>query len=516
MAQKLRVLIVEDYERDAALLVRELQRGGYELTFERVETPQAMNAALANQVWDIVISDFAMPHFSAQGALALVRERQMDLPFIIVSGTVGEEAAVEAMRAGAHDFMPKGQFSRLLPAIEREMREAAGRVERRAIEGQLRRAQRMEAIGHLTGGIAHDFNNLLAVIIGNVDALLDLVRESPDLTEFANEVLKSAMHGADLTRRLLAFARQQPLSPEVVDLNERLPAIVTMLRRTLGESIHVSATLFEDLWLTLIDPSQVEDALLNLAINSRDAMPNGGALTIETANAYLDDHYALLHAEVIPGEYVALSVTDTGDGMSAEIIERAIEPFFTTKEPGKGTGLGLSMVYGFAKQSGGHLSIYSELGVGTTIRLYLPRHRGQISTRQSPSTHEVPMPSGGESILLVDDNAPLRRIAIRWLTGLGYKVRDAASGHAALAILEGGERFDLLFTDIGLPNGISGIELAGLAKQIQPALKILYTTGYAKVQTWNGDPSDEPHHLLRKPYRAMELAAKLRKALDDD
>ena len=351
MAQKLRVLIVEDNERDAALLVRELQRGGYELVYTRVETAEAMSAALTNQVWDLVVSDFAMPRFSAQGALAVVRELQMDLPFILVSGTVGEEVAVEAMRAGAHDFMPKGHFTRLLPAIERELREAAGRAERRTIESQLRRAQRMEAIGLLTGGIAHDFNNLLGVIIGNVEALLDAVRPSPDKVELAEEILNGATRGADLTRRLLAFARQQPLSPRVVDLNERLPGIVAMLQRTLGESILVSARLAEGLWPTRIDPSQVEDALLNLAINARDAMPNGGALTIETANAQLDEHYAVLHVDAMPGEYVALSATDTGGGMSAEIIEHAIEPFFTTKEQGKGTGLGLSMVYGFAKQS---------------------------------------------------------------------------------------------------------------------------------------------------------------------
>jgi signal transduction histidine kinase len=515
MAQKLRVLIVEDNERDAALLVRELQRGGYELTYRRVETKEGMSAALVNEAWDLVVSDFAMPRFSAPAALALVRERQLDLPVIIVSGTVGEEVAVEAMRAGAHDFMPKGQFSRLLPAIEREMREAAGRVERRTIESQLRRAQRMEAIGHLTGGIAHDFNNLLGVIIGNVEALLESVRANPDQVELAEEVLKGAGRGADLTHRLLAFARQQPLSPRVVDLNERLPAILAMLRRTLGESIHVSATLAEGLWPTRIDPSQIEDALLNLAINARDAMPNGGGLTIETMNAQLDEHYALLHSDAVSGDYVALSVTDTGVGMSPEIVEHALEPFFTTKEQGKGTGLGLSMVYGFSKQSGGHLSIYSEVGVGTTVRLYLPRDRSGAANVEAQPARVDALPTGGESILLVDDNVGLRRIAIRRLTSLGYKVREADSGPAALAILKSGERFDLLFTDIGLPNGISGTELADLAQQIQPPLKVLFTTGYAKVQTWNGDPSYETKHLLRKPYRGAELASRIREALDD-
>ena len=398
MGQKLRVLIVEDNERDAALLVRELQRGGYDLTFERVDTADAMNAAFESQSWDLVVSDFSMPRFSAQAALALVKARELDLPFIIVSGTVGEEVAVDAMRAGAHDFMPKGKFVRLLPAIKRELQDAAGRAERKAIENQLRHAQRMESIGHLTGGIAHDFNNLLGVIIGNIDMLLESMKGDADQTELANAALSSALRGGELTRRLLAYARQQPLSARVVDLTERLPDILVMLRRTLGESIQIRTTLADGLWLTRVDPSQIEDALLNLAINARDAMPGGGDLTIETANAQLDEHYALLPADIAPGDYVVLSVTDTGSGMPAEVIERAIDPFFTTKERGKGTGLGLSMVYGFSKQSGGHLNIYSEVGVGTTVRLYLPRVQGAAPDLEDKPAPSRELPQGGDHL----------------------------------------------------------------------------------------------------------------------
>jgi signal transduction histidine kinase len=513
MATPIKVLIVEDNEDDAELLLRALRRGGYEPEYERVETPEAMKAAL-EQPWDAVVSDWAMPHFSAEAALRVLQESGHDLPFIIVSGTVGEEAAVAAMLAGAHDFMAKGRTARLIPAIQREMREATGRAERRAIERQLRHTQKMEAMGQLTGGIAHDFNNLLGVIVANADLLLDTVRGNPQQVELANEILASALHGADLTHRLLAFARQQPLSSELIALNEQLPRLITILTRTLGETIAISTVWGADLWETRVDPSQIQDALLNLAINARDAMPAGGTLTIETANAVLDEHYAALHPDVSAGEYVLLSITDTGSGMSPEILERVLEPFFTTKEIGKGTGLGLSMVYGFVKQSGGHLSIYSELGVGTTVRLYLPRARGEaVPDAIAEQPAEAPAVTG-EAILLVDDNAALRRVTLRRLSALGYSIEEAEDGPSALALLDAGKHFDLLFTDIGLPGGLNGYELADEARRRQPGLKVLFTTGYGG----NGG-SAHPHavtHLLRKPYRSDELAAKLRAALADN
>jgi signal transduction histidine kinase len=515
MGQKLRVLIVEDNERDAALLIRELKRGGYDLAFERVETPEAMAAAIEQQVWDLVISDYAMPRFGAPAALAMVRKAGLDLPFIIVSGTVGEDVAVEAMRAGACDFMSKGEFTRLLPAIDRELREAALRADHRAIENHLRQAQKVEAIGQLTGGIAHDFNNLLGVIVGNLDMLLETLKTDAARAEMASGALNAALRGAELTKRLLAVARQQPLSARVIDLNERLPGMIAMLRRTLGEDIHISASLADGLWPARADPSQVEDTLLNLAINARDAMPNGGALSIETANVALDERYVATHTEAMPGDYVMLSVTDTGVGMPPEVIERATEPFYTTKPPGKGTGLGLSMIYGFAKQSDGHLGIYSEVGVGTTVKLYLPRAQSIDAGSDSDSPGGAELEPGGESIAVVDDNPELRKVAVRRLTSLGYKCREAENGPTALMLFESGERFDLLFTDIGLPDGISGYELAKLAQQRQPWLKVLFTTGYAKVQKRKGDEAQEAVPMLRKPYRGKELAEKVRTVLDE-
>jgi signal transduction histidine kinase len=514
MPKSLRVLLVEDSGHDAALVLRELRRGGYALTAERVDTPEAMTAALAAQHWDVVISDFSMPRFSAQAALAVMQKAGQELPFIIVSGTVGEEAAVEAMRAGAQDFMPKGMFHRLIPAIERGLRDAALRRERKAMEQQLLHALKMEAIGQLTGGIAHDFNNLLGIIVGNIELLLESAEGNDNVTELATTVLNTALRGAQLTHRLLAFARQQPLDPQVIELNAPLPSIVDMLRRTLGAHIHISTLLADDLWLTRADPSRIEDTLINLAINARDAMPDGGAITIETANVELDEHYAALNAGLQPGQYVRLSVTDDGVGMSPDVVARATEPFFTTKRQGKGTGLGLAMIYGFAKQSGGHLKIYSEPGHGTTVRLYLPR-AADASAAAPPAPAAPELPRGrGERILLVDDNHDLRRVAELQLDELGYRVRSADSGAVALSIIDAGAVFDLLLTDIGMPDGMSGYELAEAARRRQPGLKILFTTGYAKVQGTRkaADPPAGP--MLRKPYRKQDLAKLLRATLD--
>jgi signal transduction histidine kinase len=512
MTTPLRILVVEDSENDAELLLRELRHGGFDPSSVRVETPEAMQAAL-EEPWDVVISDWAMPHFSARQALSVLQESGRDLPFLIVSGTVGEEAAVAALHSGAHDFMSKGRLARLIPAIEREMREAAVRAERQVIEGRLRQMQKMEAMGQLTGGIAHDFNNLLGIIIGSSELLLETLESGGQQAELANDILASAVHGADLTHRLLAFARQQPLAARVVELNGQLPRIVAILQRTLGEAISITMKLGELLWETRVDPSQVEDALLNLAINARDAMPDGGTLTIETANVQLDTHYAALHPEVTPGDYVMLALTDTGTGMPPEIVERAMEPFFSTKEPGKGTGLGLAMIYGFAKQSGGHLSIYSEVGVGTTIRLYLPRARNGDDNDAAVAEPGALPATGAEAILLVDDNAPLRRVTQRRLASLGYRTVDVEDGAAALALLDAGQRFDLLFTDIGLSGGMNGFALAAAARQRQPGLRVLLTTGYGAPQEHHGNyaPSSDP--VLRKPYRNDELAAKLRAAL---
>jgi CheY-like chemotaxis protein len=353
--------------------------------------------------------------------------------------------------------------------------------------------------------------------VANTELLLEDIqgkRELAGLAELANEVLSSALRGADLTHRLLAVARRQPLSPSRIDLNEKLPAIVAMLQRTLGETIHVVASMGDGLWPVQIDPSQGEDALLNLAINARDAMPAGGTLMIETANVMLDEHYAAQHPGVVPGEYAVLSVTDTGVGMPPEIVERAIEPFFTTKGEGKGTGLGLAMVYGFVKQSNGHFYIYSQVGVGTTIKLYLPRADSEGAGTGQAEADQTAVASGHERLLVVDDNPALLKVATRQLSQLGYDIETAESGPAALELLKSGRRFSLLFTDLGLPDGMSGYDLAELAKQHQPWIKVLFTTGYARVERPQDDSRLATDPVLRKPYRGKELAAQVRALLD--
>jgi PAS domain S-box-containing protein len=381
----------------------------------------------------------------------------------------------------------------------------------RELDEVLRQAQRMEAVGQLSGGLAHDFNNLLGVIIGNIECLLDTMVDDPERAELAREVLDSALGGAELTRRLLAFGRRQALSPQRIDLSMQVARHVSMLSRTLGAGIQVETVFADDLWPTRADPSQLGDALLNLAINARDAMPHGGVLTIETHNDRVFEEDAALAQELVPGDYVVLAVSDTGLGMSPEVRARAIEPFFTTKGPGIGSGLGLSMIYGFVRQSGGQLRINSEVGIGTTVRIFLPRATGEDATvvRDAPPTS---LPTGHETILVVDDSAEMRQVAERHLRFLGYAVLTAEHGPAALALLRAGTPVDLLFTDIAMPEGLTGFQLAEAACQMRPGLKVMFTTGYAGTQDAAGTP-DWQERLIRKPYRRPELAEKIRAAL---
>jgi two-component system, chemotaxis family, CheB/CheR fusion protein len=387
-------------------------------------------------------------------------------------------------------------------------------TQREHAEDMLRQSQKLEAVGKLTGGIAHDFNNLLGVIIANIEALLD--RLQGDSAGLANEILNSALSGAELTRRLLAFARMQPLQPQVIELNALLSSHVTLLRRTLGDSIHVTARLAADLWPIHADPSQVGDALLNLALNARDAMPNGGDLTIETANMHMAASQATRLTEMTKGDYVVLAVTDTGTGMSPEVVERATEPFFTTKPTASGSGLGLSMIYGFAVQSGGYLKIDSKVGVGSTVRLYLPRTVGDAVAIDAAVEAEAADPGGNEAILLVDDNAKLRAATRRHLIALGYKVDVADSGPAALSIFRSGKAFDLLFTDVVMPDGMSGYNLAEAAQQLQPGLKTLFATGFVDQTMTCADVANGTQRLLYKPFRRRSLAKAVRTVLDAD
>jgi PAS domain S-box-containing protein len=389
-------------------------------------------------------------------------------------------------------------------------------TELRTQQEQLRQAQKMDAVGQLTGGVAHDFNNLLTVITGSLELLEARVRQD-DQRELIVQAQEAAELGAKLTGQLLAFARRQPLDPKAIDLNALVLAMSDWLPRTLGETIQIVTVPAEDLNKTLADPGQVENAVLNLAINARDAMPGGGTLTIKTVNTELDEDYTAGRADVSPGRYVVLSVTDTGCGIAPEIKDRVFEPFFTTKDAASGAGLGLSMVYGFAKQSGGHLALYSEPGCGTTVNLYLPQARTRIEAREA---REAPEPAAavpgtkGETVLVVEDNWRVRRITSKRLTDLGYVVLEAENGKAALEVFETGQSIDLLFTDILMPGGMTGGDLAREARHLRPGIRILFTSGYPSEAAVKRGLLDKGAELLSKPYSKTELIGSIRKALD--
>ncbi|MDB5577877.1 MAG: hybrid sensor histidine kinase/response regulator, partial [Bradyrhizobium sp.] len=386
-------------------------------------------------------------------------------------------------------------------------------TEKQAADAQFRQAQKMEAVGQLTGGVAHDFNNILTVITGTIGILAEAVAHDPQLVAITNMIDEAAERGADLTRHLLAFARKQPLQPREVDVNALVLETAKLLRPTLGEQIEIAPLLAADTWMALVDPSQLTTAILNLALNARDAMPYGGKLTLESKSVYLDENYASMHSEVTPGNYVMVAVSDSGAGISAANLEKVFDPFFTTKEVGKGTGLGLSMVFGFVKQSGGHIKIYSEEGHGTSVKLYLPRATGldHVTAEQPPS----PTIEGGhEVVLVVEDDALVRKYVITQVGSLGYTTLEAANAAQALVIIDSTAGIDLLFTDVIMPGSMNGRQLADEVLKRRPALKTLFTSGYTENAIVHHGRLDSGVLLLAKPYRKFDLARMIRLALD--
>jgi signal transduction histidine kinase/CheY-like chemotaxis protein len=407
----------------------------------------------------------------------------------------------------------------------RQLEEEARR--RAAVEETLRQSQKMEAVGQLTGGIAHDFNNLLTIILGNLDTLRRRLIQAPadqTLAGLSDRILtplesasQASRSAAQLTHQLLAFARKQPLKPVAVDLNRLISSMSEMLRRTLGEFVSIETVLGGGLWQALADANQVENALINLALNARDAMPNGGCLTIETANAYLDDAYVARFGDLAAGQYVILSVTDTGTGIPPAVLERVFEPFFTTKQAGSGSGLGLAMVHGFVKQSGGHIQIYSEMGHGTTVKIYLPRLLSASAVASVPAERPEAVSVRGarpqESIMVVEDNDGVRDYARAALEEFGYSVLAARDGAEALRIIDGA-RVDLLFTDVVLPGSIGGRILADKVLELRPGLPVLFTTGYTRNAIVHDGRLDPHVQLLGKPYTQQDLARKIRELID--
>ena len=385
-------------------------------------------------------------------------------------------------------------------------------TEKQAAEAQFRQVQKMDAIGQLTGGVAHDFNNVLTVITGTIGILADAVADRPDLAAITKLIDDAAERGAQLTRHLLAFARKQPLQPREIDVNALALEAAKLLHPTLGEQITIVPQLTEDAWPALVDPGQLSTAILNLALNARDAMPDGGMLVLETRNIFLDDGYASMNAEVVAGNYVMIAVSDTGSGIPPDLLDRVFDPFFTTKEVGKGTGLGLSMVFGFVKQSGGHIKIYSEEGHGTSVKIYLPRSSG-VQETEFESLQNVPITGGDEKILIVEDDALVRQYVVTQIKSLGYAALEAANAAEALTIIDADNSIDLLFTDVIMPGAMNGRQLADEAARRRPDLKTLFTSGYTENAIVHHGRLDSGVLLLAKPYRKSELAKMLRTAL---
>lgn len=656
MSTPLRVLIVEDSPTDAKLVLHELRKMGRLVEWERVDTRVAMEEALDRREWDLVISDWSMPHFSALGALAVVKARQLDAPFLLVSGTVGEETAVEAMRAGADDFVLKDRLGRLVPAVERSLRECEDRRRRREVElalrasevrfsrlaesgvigiaiadvhgnlhdandaflkmigysreelvdgsvrwadlappesmaaneralaqlqasgiatpwetesfrkdgsrlsvlvgaamlehptciafaldlserkraelearsevakreqaegalelsrDQLRQAQKMEAVGRLAGGVAHDFNNVLSVILSYGELILEGLPPADPIRPDIGEICKAATRATSLTRQLLTFSRQRVVETRVIDLHAVLEGMHGMMERILGEDVELVCVAPPTAGRVKADPSQIEQVILNLVVNSRDAMPTGGKLTIETSNITLDASYIEGHLAVTPGRYVMLAVSDTGAGMDRETQARIFEPFYTTKEVGKGTGLGLSTVFGIVQQSGGSIWVYSEPGKGTTFKIYLPRVDAEVDTVTRP-----PAPAtlrGTETILLVEDEEQVRAIVLSVLSRQGYVVMPARDARDALLLSERHPgTIDLLLTDVVMPH-MSGPVLAKHLAAARPRMKVLCMSGYTDDSIVRHGVLEAGVAFMQKPVTPSSLATKVREVLD--
>jgi PAS domain S-box-containing protein len=423
----------------------------------------------------------------------------------------GEEWVMHAWGQAVVDA--SGQLQSMMGVAQDVTERVQAEELQRRLEAQLRQSQKMQAVGQLTGGVAHDFNNLLTVILGNLDEIRDQLLGRPLGIELLDQLQQAASQAAELTQRLSAFSRQQPLQPRVVDAARLVANLESLLRRTLGVDISIEVVEGARLWSCEVDPAQLENALLNLAVNARDAMPKGGKLRIETENACVDRLEAEPHDEVRAGEYVLVSVTDNGVGMSEQVLSRAFDPFFTTKGPGRGTGLGLSMVYGFVKQSGGHVRLSSTPGVGTSAKIYLPRSLQAAVPTEPPRPASKDPQGNSEIILVVEDDPHVQALTVRMLERLGYRVHVAEDGPSALRVLEQHAQIDLLFTDIVLPNGMNGVELSKVVRGLRPELPVLYTSGYTENAVIHHGRLDPGVQLLEKPFTRAELAQHIRQAL---
>jgi two-component system, cell cycle sensor histidine kinase and response regulator CckA len=512
MTKPLRAIFVEDSEDESALLARELRKGDFDLHSQRVDTAEGLRSALQQEEWDLVVSDHSMPGFSGLEALEIVRARKDDLPFIFVSGTMDEETAVLALRQGAQDYLIKGHMQRFLPAVEREMRESADRRDRKRLEQQVAQLQKFEAIGRLAGGIAHDFNNLLGAILGWAEMGLEDTQAGSRARQRFQKITEQAHRAAKLTAQILAFARRQVLQPRKLNLNSAVEDVTSLLHKLIGDRVEIRVLPAETLHSALADPAQIEQVLMNLCLNARDAMPEGGVLLIETHNVEIDAEQVRVHPEARPGRYVLLSVSDTGIGMDKATVERIFEPFFTTKELGRGTGLGLATVYGIVKQHGGFIYVYSEPGKGTAFRLYFPRCEGSAETPEIKAA--VELRRGDETILLADDHDGLRQSAYEMLDDLGYHVLTAANGREAVSLFEFNvDRVNLVLLDVMMPE-MDGPEAYEHIRALRPDVPVIFTSGYTPDAVPFIAAVGKGSVVLQKPYTLKALSQTIREALD--
>jgi two-component system, cell cycle sensor histidine kinase and response regulator CckA len=515
MSETIQILVVEDNSSDAELLVRELRRTGLDFIWERVDTEVEFLAKL-NPKLNLILSDFEMPEFSGIRALELLNQRHdLEIPFIIVSGTIGEELAVAAMREGAADYLLKDRIGRLAPAVHRALREVKDRAERKQLQAQFLEAQKMEIVGQLAGGVAHDFNNVLAVIMGYSEVVIGELGTDHPLHNHVEEIRLAALRAAGLTRQLLIFSRKETVKAVELNLNEVIEDMEKMLRQLINENIELTMVYDKEPGLIKADAGYVWQVLMNLVVNARDAMPEGGKLAIKTCAVTLDESCVKTHQGVSPGDYMMISVSDTGVGMTDEVKSRLFEAFFTTKAAGKGTGLGLVTCHTVVQQSGGHIDVSSELGQGTTFKVYFPSvgHSTRAITRSLPKIS--PLKRGTETLLVVEDEPALRHLAQGVLKAQGYQVLTAPNGQDALRVADEhrGDPIALVVTDVIMPR-MGGKAMAEWLQTTSPDLKVLFTSGYTEDDVSHDGVLDEGIQFLPKPYTATSLARKVRELLD--